>query len=175
MIVLDSALRREDIGQLCDIDRFNFNSEPTANAIELAERRPGMYHVLRRGDEVLGYTLVMPLRKITFDALKQGKIWEDELTVADVSNSPGGLYICSVAASQRVKNRAPFVSGTLVGLVGGQVGRASTEVIAVPVTRVGEKIARMLRMVPVESELNVPGVDGYVPSMYVKPPLNVGN
>ncbi len=182
-IVLDNELDRKYLGQLCEIDWTAFKLEPTAQAVEWAEENPWMYHVLRRGDDVLGYTLVMPLKKRAYDAMKQGRIFEDELELRDIdNNNPKGLYIGSIAASPKVRfNKHPFVTGTLCGVLGGQLGRSSREVIAIPFTKTGQKLAEMLKMRPIDSELDIQGVGGYSPRVFVKQPyerrtpLNIGS
>jgi hypothetical protein len=170
-IVIDNELDMKYIGQLFDIDKYNFGIEPAKNFLEMSERYPWMYHVLRKGDQVLGYTLVMRLREAAHEALKTGAIWEDELSWTDIDvEGPGGLYLSSVAAAESVKGKYPFVSGLLCGIVGGQLGRLSEEVIAIPVTKSGQNIVDMLKMHPIESELNIEGIDGYSPKVYVKEP-----
>ena len=182
-LLLDNELDKAYLEQLCDIDRAAYQLEPTPQALVWAERKPWMYHILRRGDEVLGYTLVIPLRKIAYDAMKQGRIWEEELRVSDIDGTdPKGFYGGSIAASPKVRfNRQPFITGTLCGILGGQLGRSSREIIAIPITEAGQNLAEMLKMFPITSELDIKGVDGYSPKVFFKPlykrrtPLNVGN
>jgi hypothetical protein len=177
--VIDNEVRREYFEQLFRIDASSFSEEPTENEIAWAEERPWMYRVLRRRNDVLGYTLVMPLRKVAFDALRSGRIWEHDIRVKDISDDPEGFYIGSVASSPSVRLIQPVITGTLLGVMAGQVGRSNKEVMAVPVSRVGEKIAQTIQMQPLDIFPEAPGVKGHVPQVYVKgpdmyTPLNIG-
>ena len=140
-LILDPELDRSYIEQLCDIDRISFQSEPFQNALEWAKQKPWMYSVLRRGNDVLGYTLIMPLRKNAYESIKKGRMWETEISVIDIDNThPEGFYLASIASARITRNRFPFINGILCGIAGGQLERASLEIMAIPVTRVGQKI-----------------------------------
>lgn len=181
LLILDNELYERYLLQLCEIDRASFGSEPTPQAMQWAKAKPWMYYVLRAGEEVIGYTLVMPLREVAFNAMKKGELWENRLQVSDVADSdPKGFYVASIAASNRML-RYSFVVGTLCGILLGELGRCSKPVIAVPITRTGQKLAEILGMSPIPSELRITGVGGYLPRVFYKPeyekntPLNIGN
>jgi hypothetical protein len=148
----------------------------------MAEKTPWLYHVLRQGNNVLGYTLVLPLRKTAFNEMKTGEIWENELGFSDINEvNPEGFYLSSVAASSKVISaQQNYITGRLCGVAGGQLGRSSKPVIAVPITEKGQSILEMLNMKPIESNLDIKGVNNYKPKVWFKPsykktPLNIGN
>jgi hypothetical protein len=148
---MDSQLKREYIPQLEEIDFATYGTMPSENYRKIASRFPDAYKLLRFGDKVLGYILLLGLNKNCLDALKQGKIGEEEISVIDISQTdPAGIYIASIASAPSVRNQKPFVSGTLVGSLAGRILDFRGEVVAMPVTRTGTNLARMLSLEPTE-------------------------
>lgn len=159
-IKLDSRLKRKYIPQIAEIDFATYGAMPSENYEKIALRFPEAYKVIRFGNRVLGYTLVLGLNKRCLDALKQGRIGEEEINIRDISQtSPEGIYIASIAAANFVKNKKPFISGTLVGILAGQVIDFRGEVIAMPVTRTGINLAKMISLKP--TGINVPTDQNY--------------
>lgn len=142
---LDTRKYGEQLEQL-DIATYGTEADPTMQEIALAF--PQLYRVLRRDDQVLGYTLAIPLKEDFFNAMKNGEVWEQNISVDDIDPSGSGLYIASIAASPKIKNKVPFLSGTLVGNLAERAISFNGEVIATPVTRTGENLARILSMSP---------------------------
>jgi hypothetical protein len=148
---IDSQLKRKYVPQLEEIDFATYGIMPSENYRKIASRFPDAYKLLRFGDKVLGYTLLLGLNKNCLDALKQGKIGEEEISVRDISQTyPEGVYIASIASAPSMRNQKPFVSGTLVGSLTGRILDFRGEVIAMPVTRTGINLARMLSLEPTE-------------------------
>ena len=182
-IILDNELESSYLEQICNIDKVAFQLEPTKHFLTIAKKTPWLYHVLRQGNNVLGYTSVLPLRKTAFNAMKTGEIWENELQFSDIDEiNPEGFYLLSVAASSKVISSQQYcITGRLCGVAGGQLGRSSKPVIAVPITEKGQSVAEMLNMKPIQSNLDIKGVNNYTPKVWFKPPylkktpLNVGN
>ncbi len=164
-LTIDFKLQREHFGQLIDIDRIVFRQEPHPNQVAIAERRPELYTVIRRGDHVVGYGLVLPLRKAALTALKEGKIWEDELNIGCLTDRlPAGFYISSIAAIQDASERERAM---IVGSTVSPPFRTPFETIAIPISEAGNRICRnLLRMIPVRARTEVKGIDGYTPTTY---------
>ncbi len=166
-IELDARLERKYVDQVIELDRANYEQDPFPAALAWAEQKPWLYTLLRRGETVLGYGLVIPLIKNAFEALKEGRIWEDEITLDDISEtSPDGYYLASIAASADANYRERAL---IVGSTVGQLLRISKEVIAVPISEAGEKIARMIHMEEWRCSLKLPGIETYRPRLFVRP------
>lgn len=166
-LVIDNKLERAYLDQLVALDRTAYHQEPTRVSLDWAERRPEMYTILRRGDYVVGYGLVLPLRQAPFEALQDGNIWEDELLVSCLSDSstPDGYYLASIVA---VPNATARERAMIVGVTVGPLLRAPRETIAIPVSSAGERICHILQMQQRWSSLVLPGLDGYRPSLFAK-------
>ena len=128
--IVEPRIRREFLPQISLLDLENYHLDHPQNWQRIAEQRPEFYTVISRGNNVLGYSLVLPLRREAYESLRAGKIGDFELQPRDISDDPAGFYVASVAASRQIRNRFPLLCGVLVGLVGAQTIRASKEVIA---------------------------------------------
>ncbi len=163
-LTIDFKLQKEHFGQLIDIDRAVFQQEPHQNQIAIAERRPELYTVIRRGNDVVGYGLVLPLRKTALKALKEGRMWEDEIGLDCLTDRPVGFYISSIAAKLDASERERAM---IVGSTVSPPFREKHETIAIPISEAGDRICRnLLRMMPVRSRTELKGLDGYIPIVY---------
>jgi hypothetical protein len=172
-IIVDPRLEKRFLPQISDLDQINFKLEHPRNWIEISESRSDLYTLIRRGEEVLGYVLIMPLRRPTFEALKSGTLGDYEVGLRDLSENPAGIYVASVASSPRIRNKFGFIGGLLVGIVGGQIAKVPTEVLAIPISRVGEHMARILQMEELQEYDLLPGVEGYQPRIFRRDPFRV--
>jgi len=163
---LDATLKRRYVGQVVELDRINYQQAPFPAALAWAEQRPWMYTLLRRGETVLGYGLVIPLIKSAFEALKEGRMWEDEITLNYIAeNSPRGYYLASIAANPEANYRERAL---IVGSTVGSLLRSPQEVIAVPISEAGDKIARMIHMEERWCSLKLPGIEKYRPKLFAR-------
>ncbi len=144
-LTFDSKLNPEYMAQIAAIDVDAYGATPDPAILPIATNFPELYRVLRRGNQVLGYTLAIPLKSEIFHAMKNGEAWEQDITVENVDPSAKGLYIASIASA---RNRRAFLSGTLVGVLGEKAMVFDGEVIGTPVTRTGENLAKMLSFKP---------------------------
>jgi len=142
--IIEPRLRPELLPQVCLLDLQNYNLSHPENWLRIAEQRPENYTTITRGDNLLGYSLVFPLKKAAYEALRAGRIGDFELQLKDLSEEPAGFYVASVASSMRIRGRFPFLGGLLVGLVGAQTIKTPKEVIAIPVSRTGKNLAEIL-------------------------------
>ncbi len=164
-LTIDFKLQKEYFGQLIDIDKAVFQQEPRPNQVAIAEKRPELYTIIRRGDKVVGYGLVLPLRKAALTALKEGRIWEDELDLGCLTDRlPTGFYISSIAAIQDASERERAM---IVGSTVSPPLRIPIETIAIPISEAGDRICRnLLRMIPFQSRPEIKGIGGYTPTTY---------
>ncbi len=164
-LTIDFKLQKEHVGKLIEIDRIAYQQEPHQNQLLIAERRPELYTIVRRGDHVVGYGLVLPLRKAVFKALKEGRMWEDELGFDCLTDRlPAGFYIASIAAKLEASQRERAM---IVGSTVSPPLRARAETIAIPISDAGDRICRnLLRMSPILSNPALKGLAGYVPTVY---------
>jgi hypothetical protein len=146
------GLDKGEMAQIVDIDRQVYGSEPFAVAFQWAEHRPEMYTLITREstknvDRVLGYGLVMPLRKIALDALKDGKMGEEELELKYLAEKdPEGFYIASLAVNPSIRSKFPIVSGLIIGNTIAPAIKGDRETLAVTVTRAGENMCKLYGM-----------------------------
>lgn len=166
-LTIDFKLQKEFRDQLIDLDRTVYQQEPYQNQLLIAERRPEAYTIIRRGDQVVGYGLVLPLRKAAFDSLKKGKIWESELDVKCLADrTPAGFYISSIAARPDASERERAM---IVGSTVSPPLRINFETVAIPISEAGARICiNLLRMTPVWSNPEWKGLGDYIPTLYRK-------
>lgn len=167
-LIIDCSLDMKYGDQLVDIDRFHFQEEPTTVAKQWAEKKPWMYTVLRRGDSVKGYGIVIPLKKLLFEAIRNGEVWEDGIGLEYIADiHPFGFYIASIASSPEASERERTM---LVGATIGQVLKAPIETITIAISDSGERMCKMVKMDPKWSSLAIKGVGDYKPTMFSKQP-----
>ena len=164
-LTIDFKLHKGHIDQLTAIDRVVYHQEPDQNQMAIADRRPELYTIIRRGDFVIGYGLVLPLRKAVFKALKTGQIWEDEINLECLTERlPTGLYITAIATVPGASERERAM---LVGSTVSPALRTPIETITVPISEAGDRICRnLLRMTPMRSRTELKGIAGYIPTIY---------
>ncbi|MBN2043127.1 MAG: hypothetical protein JW754_04960 [Candidatus Aenigmarchaeota archaeon] len=163
-IIIDDHLERKYWGQLMEIDRLAYSKEPNPAEMEWAEKRPEMYTVLRRGEKVFGYGLVIKMKSTAMKAMKKAELWEDGIGLDCIANrSPLGYYVASIATLPGSTERERAIT---VGATVGQILKAPEEVIAIPVSESGDRICRMIRMEPLWSSLVLKGMNGYRPTLY---------
>lgn len=163
---LDPTLNRHYLDQMIELDKVNYGNYPGENFLDIAQRFPWAYTVLRRGHNVLGYGLALPLKKNAFDALKVAHMDEEELNSKHIGElSPAGFYFASLAVSPDANYRERAM---IVGATVGPLLRLSTETIALAVSSQGEKVLKMIHMNPLWSSLNLRGLGGYRPMLYSK-------
>lgn len=161
---MDARLDPKFLDQVIDIDWDAFNVGPEPFFLEMTQQHPELYVVARRGDQVKAYGLILPLRRVAFDAIKEGKLWETEFEMHDIDMiNPHGFYIAAIAAHPRANI---WEKGMLVGTTMGTVLRIPQEAIAVAVSQAGEDICHTYNLSPKEVDIPTTGVDGFVPRLY---------
>ena len=161
---MDARLDPEFLDQIIAIDWEAFNEGPDPFFLQMTETHPDLYVVARRGKQVKAYGLVLPLRKVAFDAIKAGKMWETELALRDLDlSNPHGFYVAAIAAHPRANI---WERGMLVGSAMGTVMRVPQETIAVAVSQAGQDICHTFNLSPKEVDIPTTGVNGFVPRLY---------
>ena len=169
-IKIHPRLGRRHIDQVVEIDFANYQQTPSPVAIRNAEENPWNYTILTFGDRVEGYGLVVPIDTFATEALKRGEIDEDELMSRHVTNARdcNALYIASLAT--RLNTHATLRS-RLVGYTLGPVLRSEKPVLAVAVSKNGDRIAREIGLEGKEYSGKYTGIQGFTPKLFLKWPF----
>lgn len=164
-------LENKHLKQIIDIDREQFEIEPSDAALACVEQKPWIYTVLEKDEEVIGYGQVLPLNRFAFNGLKNGDLGEDELFPKHIMTYQDcyGLYIGSIAVNEKAN---PIERSRLVGMVMGQILRMPVKTIAVTVSNIGDSIAKEIGMAgSIHTGENFKGIKGYTPMIYSLDPM----
>lgn len=173
--ILPEISTQKQLLALADIDRTNFQCETSEVALAWANKFPWMYTLIERetpeGWVTMGYGLVIPTRKRVIEALRQGKIGEEDITGKEIKQpkDADGFYVASIGTTNEITT---YESRTLVGAAFGEVLRESRPVVVVAVTSSGERIAREFGLTSnTYQNQRFRGVNGYVPRLLEKAPF----
>lgn len=164
-----------ELEELIEIDRENFQADPSENAFEWLINFPWMYTLIKRqtenGWKTKGYGVIIPTTKLMLEGLKRGDFGEDEIKSKDIRlpNNAEGFYVASIATK---KDITTYESSRLVGNLTGSILRAQVPILAVAITKSGERVGLEVGLKTKLYKGSVfQGVEGYQPRILENKPF----